>query len=247
MFAQRPGVDYRFGSFNSKPYLTPTALPTNSIYINWNTETEESTIVAYGLTLALDDTVRIPGVRYYHHVKLTALHSETEYYYQVLPGGDIKQFTTFPTQQDTFTFVAFGDTRTDSVAHQPIIDRMATYDFNFFLHSGDLVNDGNNTDDWRTFFNIEDTLLQSRQFLPTIGNHEFPYRPYDTLFSLPDSEDYYSIDFARAHFIILNTEAVSLDSPAAQWLWLKDNLTNASRDTSTYWIFVGLHRPPYYN
>lgn len=236
---------FAFGPFNSKPYLTPTPSSANSIYINWNTEAQESTIVAYGLTVGLEDTVRIPGVRYYHHVELTALDHGTEYYYQVLPWGDIKQFTTFPTQQDTFTFVAFGDTRSDSVSHQSVIDRMAAYEFEFFLHGGDLVNDGNNTSDWRTYFDVEDTLLQIKQFVPAIGNHEFPYWPYDTLFALPDSKDYYAINFGHAHFITLNSEAASLDSPSTQWLWLKDDLINAGSDTSIYWIIVNFHRPPY--
>jgi hypothetical protein len=233
---------FAFSPFNSKPYLTPTSSPTTSIYINWNTETEESTIVAYGLTISLEDTIRTVGIRYYHQVELTALNPETEYYYQILPGGDIKQFKTFPLQKDTFSFVAFGDTRSDSIAHQSVIDRMAAYEFEFFMHGGDLVNDGNNTSDWRTYLNVEDTLLQIKQFLPAIGNHEFPYWPYDTLFALPDSEEYYAVDFGRAHFITLNTE---MDLYGSQRTWLENDLVAASSDTSIYWIFVNFHRPPY--
>lgn len=222
--------------------MTPTESPTNSIYINWNTENQESTIVAYGLNLSLEDTIRIPGIRYYHHVELTALTPETEYYYQVLPGGDIRQFTTFPIQADTFTFVAFGDTRSDSASHHSVIDRMAAYEFEFFIHGGDLVNDGNSTSDWRTYFNVEDTLLQIKQFAPAIGNHESPYWPCDTLFALPDSEEYYTVDYGRAHFVTLNTET---DLYGSQRAWLENDLINASSDTSISWIFVNFHRPPY--
>ena len=241
-FAQVQTLDELFGPFDSKPYLTATASPTNSLYINWNTDTEESTIVAYGTVASLGDTVRISGVRNYHHVMLTGLLPATEYFYRVVPWGDVKQFTTFPIQAETLSFVAFGDTRTDSAAHQSVVNRMPAYDFNLMVHSGDLVANGENTSDWRKFFNVEDTVLQSYHFLPAIGNHESPFWPYDTLFALPDSEDYYAVNFGNSHFIILNTE---IDLYGAQRDWLIDDLSTASSDTSIDWIFVDFHRPPY--
>jgi len=235
-------TSFGFGPFNSKPYLTPTPSPTNSIFVNWNTEVEESTIVAYGLTSSLDDTVRIPGITTYHHVKLNGLVPGSEYFYKVLPGGDVKNFTTFPTHSDTIFFIAFGDTRSDSVAHQSVINRMAAYKSAFIMHSGDLVYSGSTTSDWRKFFNIEDTLLQIKHFLPAIGNHESPYWPYDTLFALPDSEDYYSVNYANIHCIILNTQ---IDLYGAQRDWLINDLAVASSDTTIDWIIVNFHRPPY--
>ena len=241
-FAQIPSLANLFGPFDSKPYLTTTESPTNSLYINWNTETEESTIVAYDTTALLGDTVRISGVLNYHHVMLTDLLPATEYFYRVVPWGDVKQFTTFPTQTETFSYVVFGDTRTDSVAHQSVVDRMAAYEFQLVMHSGDLVSNGGSTSDWRTFFNVEDTMLQNHHFLPAIGNHESPFWPYDTLFTLPDSEDYYAVNFGNSHFVILNTE---MDLYGAQRDWLIDDLFTASSDPSIDWIFVNLHRPPY--
>ncbi len=242
VFAQIPMFGSRFSTFDSKPYLTPTESPVNSIYINWNTEAEESTIVAYGTNASLEDTVRISGIRNYHHVMLTDLLPETEYLYQIVPGGDIEQFTSFPTHAETLSFVAFGDTRSDSSAHHSVIHRMSDYDFNLVVHSGDLVNDGNSTNDWRTFFNIEDTVIKNHHFVPAIGNHESPFWPYDTLFALPDSEDYYAVDFGNSHFVELNTE---IDLYGAQRDWLINDLSTASTDTSIDWIFVTLHRPPY--
>lgn len=233
---------FAFSPFDSNPYITPTATPQTSVYINWNTAVEESSIVGYGLTPTFPDTVRVSGVRYYHHVTLSGLAPGTDYYYQVIPGGMLQHFKTFPLASDTFTFVAFGDTRSDSVAHQSVIDMMASYEFAFYTLSGDLVNDGNNTDDWRIFFNTEDTLLQNIHFLPAIGNHESPYWQYDTLFALCDSEDYYSLEYGNTHFIVLNTH---IDLYGDQIAWLTNDLINASNDSLIDWIFVSLHRPPY--
>jgi hypothetical protein len=241
-FAQVPTLDNLFSTFDSSPYLTPTDSPTNSIYINWNTEAAESTIVAYGTNASLEDTVRVSGIRNYHHVMLTDLLPETEYLYQIVPGGNIERFASFPTHAETLSFIAFGDTRSDSSAHHSVIHRMTAYDFNLVVHSGDLVNNGNTTSDWRIFFHVEDTVLQNYHFAPTIGNHESPYWPYDTLFALPDSEDYYAVDFGNSHFVQLNTE---MDLYGAQRDWLIDDLSAASTDTLIDWIFVAFHRPPY--
>lgn len=231
-----------FKPFDSKPYLTPTASPTNSICINWNTENQESTVVVFGSTTALEDTVRLEGVRYHHHIVLTDLESGAQYYYRVLPNYDIKKFTTVPEHDDSFSFVVFGDTRGDSIVHQSVIDRIATCDIDFLVNTGDLVLDGDDTDNWRTFFNVEDTLLQHTLFVPALGNHEKPYWPYDTLFALPDSEYFYAFRYGNAMFIILDTDG---DVEGLQKNWLAGRLASARSDETIDWLFVVFHRPAY--
>ncbi len=231
-----------FEPFNSKPYLTPTSSPTSSININWNTKDMASTVVAYGLTPGLEDTVRIAGVRNNHHIRLEGLLPGTQYFYRVLPHGDMETFHTFPLQSDSFSFVVYGDTRGDSSIHQSVINRIASYDFEFLIHTGDLVQDGDNPDQWRVFFNVTDTLLQTKHFLPALGNHEKPYWPYDTFFALPDSEFFYSVQYGNACFIVLNTE---FDIEGIQREWLISELTAAREDSSLDWLFVVFHRPVY--
>jgi len=231
-----------FEYFDSKPYINPTKTPTNSVYINWNTVNPDSTIVVYGLTPAITDTVRGSGVEYYHHTLLQNLLPDTIYYYRVLPNGNLNTFRTFAATTDSFYFIVYGDTRTDSVAHQSVIDRMLDYPSEFIVHSGDLVGTGDNTVDWRIFFNTTDTILQSKLFLPSIGNHEYPFWPYDTLFVLPDSENYYSVDYANCHFIVLNTE---MNLSGVQKTWMISDLSSASANPGIAWIIAIFHRPPY--
>jgi hypothetical protein len=229
-------------SLSSKPYLTITDTPLHSVYISWNTEQSESSIVAYGLTPLLEDTARVKGTHYFHHVELTQLLPGTPYFYRLIPHGIMKTFETFPMCADTFAFVVFGDTRSDSAAHQSIIHRMMDYEFRFLIHTGDLVHHGDNIDEWRTFFNVEDTILQNKHFVPVIGNHEKPFWLYDTLFALPDSEEYYSFNYGNAHVIVLNTET---DMGNPQRAWLMNDLATAHYDTCIDWIFVTFHRPAY--
>jgi hypothetical protein len=233
---------YGFEPISSKPYLTPTSSPTNSINVNWNTENLAPTQIAYGLTPDLEDTVNLAGLRNYHHIKLGDLLPDTKYFYRILPFGDVKAFTTFPLESDSFSFVVYGDTRGDSSVHQSVINGMASFNFRFLIHTGDLVNDGDNADNWREFFNVADTLLQFTHFLPALGNHEKPYWPYDTFFALPDSEYFYSVRYGNAFFIVLNSE---FDIKGFQREWLISELTAARKDSTLDWLFVAFHRPVY--
>ncbi len=229
-------------TFNSRPYITPTESPGTALWINWNTLNPESTIVAYGPTTDLEDTVRGADVAVYHHVRLSGLTAGASYYYRLLPAGELAFFQTAAATADSFYFLTIGDTRTDSIAHQSLINRMVGYEDPFFLHVGDLVEDGSLTINWQTFFNIEDTILPHKIFLPAIGNHEYPYEWYDTLFPLPDSEDYYSFTYANCHFIGLNTET---DLSGSQLTWLVDDLIWAQANPAIDWIIAFFHRPPY--
>ncbi|MEO0206609.1 MAG: metallophosphoesterase family protein, partial [candidate division WOR-3 bacterium] len=228
--------------FDSPPYLTPTSSPTTSVIVNWNTEKTEPGVIAFGITPSLEDTISINEKTYYHHIILNNLVPGTLYYYKVLPHGQIHQFKTFPISSDSFSFIIIGDTRSDPVSHQAVVDRMQDYNFEFIVHTGDFVASGYNPDDWKTFFAIESQLLSEKMFLPTIGNHEKPFWQYDSLFVLPGVEDYYSVRYANLCIISLNTET---ELEGLQKKWLINELNFLSTDTSIDWIFVSLHRPPY--
>jgi len=184
----------------------------------------------------------LPGVQTFHHVQMPDLRPATSYFYRVLPAGSVASFTTFPEHNDSCEFIVFGDTRSDSAAHSSILRLIAERRPAFFVHTGDLVSRAYKTEEWVKFFSIEDALLKTTCFLPIIGNHEWPYWPYDTLFLLPDAEYFYSVTFGNVHLIILDTE---MDLFGVQRNWLANDLSEAHRDTSIDWVFVACHRPAY--
>ncbi len=231
-----------FSGFNSLPYLTPALSPATSVIINWNTEKISSSALAYGTSLSLEDTIYIEQRTNFHHIILSNLQANTEYYYQILPAGPVYKFRTLPVSPDSFSFVIVGDTRSDSIKHQLVIDQIAKYNFDFLVHTGDLIGHGYSTDDWRTFFNIEGKILSQKIFLPTIGNHEKPFWQYDTLFALPGVEYFYSFPYANIYFLCLNTE---MELNGIQQKWLVNELSRIVSDTTIDWLFVNLHRPPY--
>ncbi len=232
----------QFYGFDSPTYLTPASSKTTSVAINWNTKELAPSIIAYGSSPSLEDTITINTKINHHHIILSDLIPGNEYYYKIVPDGRLNKFRTFPVSADSFNFIVFGDTRSDSVSHQAVVDRMQDCNFEFVVHSGDLVTNGYDIDEWRTFFNIEGKIISQKIFLPTVGNHEKPFWQYDTLFVLPGDEDFYSVRYANVHLICLNTE---MDLTGIQQKWLINDLNYVSSDTTIDWIFVCLHRPPY--
>lgn len=81
------------------------------------------------------------------------------------------------------TFLSIGDTRSDHEDHQSVIDAMIDQadEADFYLHSGDMVNDGTSSQEWRYWFGIEGPLMARLPIVPAIGNHD-GYRGEDNGF-----------------------------------------------------------------
>jgi hypothetical protein len=147
-----------------------------------------------------------------------------------------------------FEFFVFGDTRTRHDMHRRVIEavlKQGTPDF--FLHTGDLVADGNDSSMWPTFFDIERELLRKAAFYPSLGNHERNSKEYYDFFRV--DTPYYSFNWCNAHFSVMNTDfgnaASSKFAKEAFWAeqvkWLEDDL--ASNQKMDYRFVVG-HHPP---
>ena len=145
--------------------------------------------------------------------------------------------------QTTFSFVAFGDTRSNPVAHQQVVSSILSLAPNFVLHTGDFVADGNDPAQWTTFYSIEHDLLSQVPFYGALGNHEGgdPCCYFDH-FDWPNNERWYSFDHENVHVIALEIDDYATyapDSPQVQWL--KNDLAH----TSQQWKVVFFHIPPY--
>ena len=173
---------------------------------------------------------------------LDGLEPDTVYHYRLKSGclstADYS-FRTFPAS-GPFTFIVYGDTQdqlpqfsqyeryklvADAVAAEP--------DIAFVLHCGDLVNDGDDTENWDRYFDVSRELMATTTVYPCLGNHEKNSANYFDAFGVtPD----YSFDCSDAHFTILD----SMNTTTAQRTWLDDDL-----DTDKPWKFVSFHYPMY--
>jgi hypothetical protein len=189
-----------------------------------------------------------------HTATLTNLKPNTTYVYSVGDGSrdgwsELAEFTTAPTQIRPFSFIYMGDAqngldRWGTLAHNAFRERP---DAAFYLMAGDLVNRGNERDDWDSFFANATGIFNRRQLVPVIGNHECQGgHPslYLNLFSLPhngpaniEPERCYAFEYSNALFVILDSNL----EPETMTPWLETTLAHSKAT----WKFVAYHHPAY--
>ena len=123
--------------------------------------------------------------------------------------------------------------------------------FDFILNAGDMCDNGKNFNQWGMALDTyQDLTLNSSVFF-TSGNHENNTGAMGRYFNYTEkvgeevkaiSGEYYSFDYANAHFTVLNTNDASTDGLGeAQLEWLKNDLAN----TDAKWKFVLMHKSLY--
>ena len=227
------------------PYLQ--SVTTDSVVVVWETDAAGSSQVDYGLTASYGSVVSDSNPVMHHALTLTGLSPYTLYHYRVSsgeqpPGGDSAFRTaTLPTQT-TFAFVAFGDTRTDHVAHAQVVSSIITLAPDFLLHTGDFVSNGLVASEWDTFFDIERDLVRQVPLFGALGNHEANSSLYLSAFHLPGNEQWYSFDYGDVHVVALQVDGYgSVSSDSEQITWLENDLAHAAQS----WKVVFFHYPPY--
>lgn len=180
---------------------------------------------------------------------LSGLSPNTRYFYRLTHEGEVREgwFFTAPAPGEPFTFAIIGDTRSNHVAHQDVVNAIIANDGypDLLLVTGDLVADGNVKDQWQTFFAIEDDLVRHTVLCPVFGNHEqgefFDPSRYNKYFDSGDNNKFwYAFAYGNALFLIINTETI-LDGD--QGAFITDQLSQAQADPDIDFIFAFLHKP----
>ncbi len=197
----------------------------------------------------LNDTI---SHRYF--ATLRGLEPDTTYVYSVGDGSEdgwteLSEFTTAPSRIKPFSFIYMGDAqngldRWGSLVHNAFRERP---DAAFYIMAGDLVNRGNDRDDWDTFFYNANDIYDRRQLVPVIGNHEnqgghptLYLRNFDLFKNGPEEvekERAYSFEYSNALFVVLDSNI----KPETQTKWLEKVLS----ETKATWKFVTYHHPAY--
>lgn len=194
----------------------------------------------------------------YYKCDISSLSPDTEYEYKIGKKESDKdsdwtkifKFRTAKESIDEFTFIAVGDTQGITWNGMTSGDKgfmfaMAAYqeafeevkDPAFILHTGDVVETGNNKDMWNMYFKSLNGYGTSTPMFAAIGNHDSLGTPlyFDYHFNHPNNggnaaldqsfknavtgnilqlfqnadETIYSYDYGDAHFIVLNTGSYS--------------------------------------
>src|SRR5579864_5345123 len=158
---------------------------------------------------------------------------------------------------DPFRFVAYGDTRfhdpTDTEAANPavrvaLVKAIAEVNPAFICFTGDIVYNGYDANDWKTW-DSETSILREKRIpiYPALGNHDLHGDVTTALGNyfqrFPDLKQsrFYSVRAANALVLVLDS---SLDEMSGQQgMWLTDKLDHVPADVD--FVFLMLHHPPY--
>ena len=193
-----------------------------------------------------------------HKVKVSQLSEETKYFYRVKSDSAYSKwlsFTTFQKSPDSYSFIVYGDTRTNFLRHQEVVDNFADHEFDFIVHTGDPVQRGPRND-WNVeFFNPLQKYIQEKPLYCAIGNHELNAQNFYDYFEFPNSEheNYYSLTIGNSFFIFIDNNSARYDDPffpsikegSPQYIWLEEQLSSNEAQEAD-WLFVFSHIPIYY-
>ena len=145
-----------------------------------------------------------------------------------------------------FRFAAFGDTRTNHQVHRAVVERLATEDIDFFLHTGDMVERGGKPEQWTTFFKIERELMAKAPIIPAIGNHDLGNRGYyERYFFLErwsNGRSYFVTDWGNLRIISLDVTIIC-ERRCEQYRYVERALAEGAAANKLMVMF--LHHPPY--
>ncbi len=236
--------------------LTATEAPNESIIISWYTESQASDPeVVYSKDSLLGDNLTEPALvngvdgTYIYNVYLSDLDANTTYFYQVYSSSsDYREILNFTTASNRtvskLKFMFFGDSRTQREQRSELVEQaMENFDdIDFFIHTGDIVEDGTIQSQWNAYFDDIEPLSRKALGYFIEGNHEkLDGNMYENIL-LPSNginSYYYSFNIGPVNFIGLNTER----DRTIQTSWLETELQKAQQDNDTLWKCVYMHQP----
>jgi len=225
-----------------------------------------------GHTLLYSSIPSGTGAERVHEVHVCGLSADTTYHYRVGGPGHwstVFDFSTGPVSGSSapWSFGVTGDSRGDGPTTAPGDNAWAieqhhlgdrAVDFEVFTGDGVFV--GTSQPLWNTWFEGTDGAFSVQDYLAhhplmmSNGNHDLLTINYLAQFAMPqeasmgelaDGEEWYSFDYANAHFVVLNDTTTSAGTIAgAEASWLEADLSAVNRAT-TPWIFVVHHQTLY--
>lgn len=232
--------------------------------IIWYTKTSEAGTLRYGKQIGQWEGTITGGTGTMHRAAIAGLSANAKYFYEVSAGGKVYAvgeqfyFRTHPKPgaRLPFRFMAFGDFGDGSDLQKATAAQMLKDDarHNFALLLGDIIySSGERKNYLIDYFPIYKDLIAHRAWWPTLGNHDIKAlkgAAYFEFFETPTNnpskvENYYSFDYANAHFISLDDEllftGVELEKQLA---WVKQDL-QAAKARGQRWLIAMWHKPPY--
>jgi hypothetical protein len=197
----------------------------------------------------------------HHSIVFKSLKPDTLYAYRVGDGrhwSEWNQFKTAGRTHEPFIFVNFGDPQNNIKSLCSRIFRAAykkAPDARFWHFVGDIVNRGENDEEWAEFFDALGWIPRVTPMICLPGNHEYIKKKingkeirkithlWNPQFTLPENgpddlkETVYFIDYQGVRFVMLNGN----EKLEQQAKWLNRILAKKPQ----LWTIVAIHQPFY--
>lgn len=184
----------------------------------------------------------------FHSVRVTGLRPATRYRYEV--KGEGGTLVTAPASSRPVVFSVYGDNRTDHAAHGRVVHALKESRAEFFVHTGDYVENGADPEDWQHFFDMEGPLLRDRPLVGCVGNHELVEekgRSFLRYFGPTDEQKgarlYGSYRYGNTRFFLLN--AFHDWGGGEERAWLEQELSRTEHEDGTVWRVAVVHQGPW--
>lgn len=220
-------------------WQSAAAQPEATVAVRWRGGSEVQTFPAVSIPYT-DDRQQL----HLQTVTVDGLQAGTAYDYQLRHRGESSDWYPFSTAAPgRFKALIFPDTQCNDYSVWAANAKKAAAahpDADFFVNMGDLVDNGEDSSQWNAWFDAVQPLLETRPFVPVMGNHETYDRRWEvrvptaylSQFAVPpngcDGFDrfFYSFDWGEVHFVVLNTQWDELSSLRPQLLsaqqeWLR--------------------------
>lgn len=200
-----------------------------------------------------------------HKILLSGLEPGSTYYYKIgdADRGWFSETGSITTDDDNGRLTFFHMSDPQSGTREQYEEAWAKVtgaafgaypDAELIFNTGDLVDHGNNLNQWQWMFDSASPQLMNTYMMPVSGNHEDKgenaLADNFILDPLCPEQDfttgiYYSFDRDNVHFVMLNTNALNSDKGLSdeQMKWLKDDIKNSDAQ----WKILGLHKGVYTN
>lgn len=242
--------------------------------IMWQSDTAMTNpVVEYKKAAGMfSDTVSVPAISAdfsddgYDYIQyradITGLEPDTEYKFCISDDNGSGSWHPMKTGGKTdFQMLIFPDSQSSTYEDWENVAQSAIKrhpDAQLFTVMGDLVDNGEDSSQWRAWFNSLEGIIDTIPLAPVMGNHdtytrEWTFRTpvaYLGYFHHPDNgsdefnQYYYSFDYGDVHFAVLNTQSYELGCYESgtlvheQQRWLRRDMNNSNKK----WKIVLMHR-----
>ena len=249
--------------------------------IMWQSDSNEPDAVIEYRLVGSDDIKKLSATdtaftddgstTYIHEATITGLTPNTKYEYRVGYGADRRSdwYSLETAGAKEYDVLIYPDSQSgDYSGWEKIVKDSANRNpkASLYISMGDLVDNGEQAYQWRTWLDSIKTLSARIPLAPTLGNHEMytldwkmrEPRAYLSYFDVPNNGNatfdrrYYSYDYGDVHYVVLDTQLYESthednhdthhpDLYDVQVQWLRQDLASNTKK----WTVVLMHRDPF--